>query len=284
MRDARVKQALMYAIDRRFIVDGIMSGQADILNGPLPSFSPHYDRRLKTYAYDPSRARTLLDEAGWRLSGGVRSKNGKVLRLTLKTGGATDAVASNIAELIQANLKAVGIECVLENEEIQTFFEDLHGSRFQLALRGVILPAYPDDYKLYDSSQTRANGGYNYAFFADPAIDRAIEDARTAPSAAASQQALNRYQELAARELPVIYLYSNRLGAVVPRSLTGYDLDPLAPAALPMGLQYWQMHPRGAAMRSRANEYRCENRNLCRGLFLGRGSRVPAGAGRAGRR
>lgn len=243
MHDTRVKQAMMYAINRRFIIDGIMSGQADMLNGPVPSFSPYYDKSLPVYAYDPAKARTLLDAAGWRMNGSVREKNGVPMRVTLKTGGATDAVASNIAELIQANLKAVGIDCTLENEEIQTFFVDLHNSRFQLALRGIILPPYPDDYKFYDSTQTRANGGYNVGFYSNPQIDAAIEQARTAPSAARSRAALKRYQQLAARDLPVLYLYSNRLGAVVPKNLTGYDLDPLAPAALPMGLQFWRMNP-----------------------------------------
>ncbi|HET7815108.1 MAG TPA: peptide ABC transporter substrate-binding protein [Candidatus Baltobacteraceae bacterium] len=251
MHDPHVKQALMYAINRQFITGGIMSGQADILNGPVPGFSPHYDNRVQKYAYDPARANAMLDAAGWHLQNGVRMKDGKALRVTLKTGGATDAVASNIAELIQANFKAVGVDCVLENEEIQTFFEDLHASRFQLALRGVILQPYPDDYKWYGSSQTRAQGGYNYGFFSDPQIDRAIEDARTATSVRAAQAGLDRYQELAARELPVLYLYSNRLGAVVPSGLTGYDLTPSAPAALPMGLQFWQMHPGAPQKRSK---------------------------------
>ncbi len=250
MHDPRVKQAMMYAIDRRFITQGIMSGQADILNGPVPSFSPYYDPRVQKYSYDLAKARALLDAAGWHVSGGARRKNGVTLRITLKTGGATDAVAANIAELLQANFKAAGIDCVLENEEIQTFFEDLHASRFQIALRGIILPAYPDDYKFYDSTQIRANGGYNYGFFSDPQIDAAIEQARTAPSRAAARAALDRYQEQASRILPVLYLYSNRLGAVVPTGLSGYDLDPLAPAALPMGLQFWKMHPTARAARS----------------------------------
>lgn len=244
MHDPRVKQAMMYAINRRFITQGIMSGQADFLNGPIPSFSPFYDRSLPVYDYDPAKARRMLDGAGWHLRGGVRTKNGQVMRVTIKTGGATDAVASNIAELIQADFKAVGIECTLDNEEIQTFFVDLHHSRFQIALRGLILPPYPDDYKYYSSTQTVANGGYNVGFYSNPQIDEAIDDARTAGSQKAARAALNRYQELASRDLPVLYLYSNRLGAVVPSSLTGYDLDPLAPAALPMGLQFWRMHPR----------------------------------------
>jgi peptide/nickel transport system substrate-binding protein len=248
--DPVVKQAMMYALNRSFIVSGIMSGQADVLNGPLPAFSPYYDGNVRKYSYNPAHARRLLDTAGWKLENGIRTKNGKTLRITLKTEGATDAVGSNVAELIQANLRAVGIDCVLENEELETFFSDELHSNFQLALRGVILPAYPDDYKYFYSTQTRANGGFNEGSYSDGQVDSAIESARTAASPAQARAALNRYQMRASEDLPVLYLYSNRLGATVPRNLSGYVLSPLAPAALPMGLQSWKMQPSGAARRS----------------------------------
>jgi len=240
LRERAVRQAMMYAIDRTFIINGIMSGEADQLDGPVPRFSPYYDKNVRKYAYDPARSRAVLDAAGWRLQGNVRVKNGKPLRFYLKTGGATDAVASNIAELIQANLRAVGIDCVLQNEEIGTFFQDLNASKFQIALRGRILNPYPDDYTSFDSTQTRALGGRNIGFYANPQADRYIEAARTASSEAQARRNLNEWQELAADDLPAIFLYSNRLGAVVPADLKGYDLPPNAPAALPMGLEFWE--------------------------------------------
>ncbi len=239
LRDRRVRQAMLYAINRPFIISGIMSGEADLLSGPIPSFSPYYNRNVPQYPFDPARARAILEAAGWKLHDGVRSKHGVVLRFTIKTGGATDAVASNIAELVQANLRSIGIDCQLDNEELQTFFDDIHHSKFEVALRGTILQAHPDDYKDYYSTQTVAQGGYNLGVYANPQIDRAIQAARTARSPQQARAALNRYQVLAATDLPALYLYSNRLGAIVPSGMTGFDLTPLAPAALPMGLQFW---------------------------------------------
>lgn len=242
--DPVVKRAMMYALNRKFMIEGILSGQGDVLNGPLPTFSPYYDRAVTTYAYDPAKARSMLEAAGWKLRDGVRMKAGKALRITLKTEGATDAVGSAIAELVQANFRAVGIDCSLDNEELQTFFGDELSSNFQLALAGAILLPYPDGYRGDYSTQIRANGGYNTGFYANPQVDAAIEAARTAPSRRIAQAALKRYQELASDDLPRLYLYSNRLGAVVPRDLSGYVLTPLAPAALPMGLQFWHVTPR----------------------------------------
>ncbi|GAC1503558.1 MAG: hypothetical protein NVS1B14_08990 [Vulcanimicrobiaceae bacterium] len=80
-------------------------------------------------------------------------------------------------------------------------------------------------------------------------MDASLERARTAPSDAIAREQLNRYQELAAEDLPAIYLYSNRLGAVIPPDLQGYSLTPDAPAALPMDLQFWSLRSSSAAPR-----------------------------------
>ncbi|MDQ6932190.1 MAG: peptide ABC transporter substrate-binding protein [Candidatus Eremiobacteraeota bacterium] len=239
LKDVTVRRAMLYAIDRSSIVGGIMNGQADVLSGPVPAFSPYYNPKIPQYPYDPEKARRMLEADGWKLRGSTRYKDGKPLRFLLKNGGSTDAVASNVVELIQANLKSVGIACELQNEEINTFFADLHATKFQVALRGRILAPYPDDYENYDSHQTRARGGYNLGSYSNPTVDALIEKSRTAPSARVARQALDAYQEAAARDLPAIFLYSNKLGAVIPENLRGYVLTPNAPAALPMGLETW---------------------------------------------
>lgn len=239
LKDVTVRRAMLYAIDRKSIVGGIMNGQADVLNGPVPAFSPYHNPKIAQYPYDPPRARRMLEADGWKLRGSTRYKDGKPLGFVLKNGGSTDAVASNVVELIQANLKSVGIACELQNEEINTFFADLHATKFQVALRGRILAPYPDDYENYDSHQTRAEGGYNLGSYSNPKIDALIEQSRAAPSAQSARKALAAYQEAAALDLPAIFLFSNKLGAVVPENLHGYVLSPTAPAALPMGLETW---------------------------------------------
>ncbi len=245
LRELTVRRAMMYALNRDAIIHQVMSGQAMLLNGPIPSFSPYYNHRVPKYQYDPRRARSMLDTAGWKLHGSIRFKDGRPLRFILKTGGATDGVAMDIAQLMQANFKAVGIDCQLQNEEIATFFEDLHDTKFAVALRGRILSPYPDDYDTFASSQTRLHGGYNLGSYANARIDALLGQARSAPSVPAARKALDEYQMVAARELPALFLYSNMLGAVIPNDLRGYELTPVASAALPTGLQFW--HKDGAS-------------------------------------
>ncbi|NJL94372.1 MAG: ABC transporter substrate-binding protein [Anaerolineae bacterium] len=62
--DERVRQAMMYAIDRQAIVDSLWEGYARVANTFFPQ-EWTWAEDMNTYAYDPDRARELLEEAGW---------------------------------------------------------------------------------------------------------------------------------------------------------------------------------------------------------------------------
>jgi peptide/nickel transport system substrate-binding protein/oligopeptide transport system substrate-binding protein len=65
LTDARVRQALIYAIDRQTIVEEVTRGRFVLARGILPPGTLGYNPRLRGYAYDPARARLLLTEAGY---------------------------------------------------------------------------------------------------------------------------------------------------------------------------------------------------------------------------
>ena len=63
--DKRVRQALLYAIDRKRMTEELREGFGDLTAQPWPSSSPAFDPALESELYEPDRARALLDEAGW---------------------------------------------------------------------------------------------------------------------------------------------------------------------------------------------------------------------------
>ena len=65
VEDVRVRQALNYAINRDQIIETVFLGEAKPLAGMIASSLPGYDSSLKPYAYDPEKAKQLLDEAGF---------------------------------------------------------------------------------------------------------------------------------------------------------------------------------------------------------------------------
>jgi ABC-type transport system substrate-binding protein len=63
LKDARVRQAIAYSVDREGIVKGILRNQARVAHSILPPESWAYHQG-QTYNFDPERAKKILDEAG----------------------------------------------------------------------------------------------------------------------------------------------------------------------------------------------------------------------------
>lgn len=102
--DARVRQALVYAIDRQQLVDELLKGHGEVVDGFLSSASPFFDDSITPISYDPEKAKALLEEAGWDGS--------QTLRFYVNSG---DGTFVNGAQVLAAQWAAVGI-----NVEVQT--------------------------------------------------------------------------------------------------------------------------------------------------------------------
>src|SRR5260370_16756395 len=65
LKDKRVRQAMLHALDRKFIADNIWFGFAKPATGPIVSSSPFYTTQgVPQYPYDVAKANAILDEAG----------------------------------------------------------------------------------------------------------------------------------------------------------------------------------------------------------------------------
>jgi peptide/nickel transport system substrate-binding protein len=110
--DVRVRRALMHAIDRQAVVDGIFAGKTQVqhfwLSVDDPAF-PTVDRAVSKYEYDVTRAEALLREAGWSKGGdGVaRSSTGEPLHIPIlnQSGDIDQLEAAVVADF----WKAIGV-------------------------------------------------------------------------------------------------------------------------------------------------------------------------------
>ncbi len=109
LADVRVRQAMNYAVNCEEVAASLMGGMAkcniDLIN------SPNNDPSLKAYAYDPAKAKKLLDEAGW-IPGkdGIRVKDGVRLALDFDTTNNSYLMDKEIAQVMVDYWKEVGIE------------------------------------------------------------------------------------------------------------------------------------------------------------------------------
>lgn len=111
-KDLRVRQAVMYAIDRKTIIDSLYGGAATLANCGYvdPRLVPD---GLEAYDYDPDKARALLAEAGWADINGDKP----ITWLTYYTNPA----AANVMAAVQAMLAQVGINVVPRAVDTPTY-------------------------------------------------------------------------------------------------------------------------------------------------------------------
>jgi peptide/nickel transport system substrate-binding protein len=191
LRDRRVRQAIVYALDRDEIVAQARLGQGVLLNANvLPLVSWAYNTDLEGRAYDVDRAKELLDEAGWTLSasdegthdqGGVRSRDGVPLRLTLYTN-AGNAVRETMAELVRKQLSEVGIEVEVVALDWFALLDVLYGQTFDMVLTGWSnLGVDPYDEHLWRASSDVPGTGSNFVSYNNPAVEELYAEVRALP-------------------------------------------------------------------------------------------------------
>lgn len=107
--DARVRQALVYAIDRELILEQLMKGHGEIVDGFLSSVSPFYDENIEPLTYDPEKAKSLLEEANWDES--------ETLTFYVNSG---DSTFVNAAQFMAAQWAEVGIKVDIQTVNLST--------------------------------------------------------------------------------------------------------------------------------------------------------------------
>ena len=107
--DVKVRQAMLYAIDRQQILEELLNGHGEIVDGFLSSASAFYDDSLTPISDDPEKANALLEEAGWDGS--------QTIRFYVNSG---DSTFVNAASIIAAEWAAVGIKAEIQTVDFAT--------------------------------------------------------------------------------------------------------------------------------------------------------------------
>lgn len=202
-KDAKVRQAILYAIDRQQIADTVFPTGTQPATSVLAHTTPDYTDLASGRTFDAAKAKSLLDGAGWRTGGdGIRAKDGKKLSLTIKwfPNATTNQPA---LELIQQQLKAVGVEVVLKQLQITQFAPTLQSGEYD-AVWGNVTRADPDI--LRSSFSTKLANFYRLPA---SSLDSALSEQAATVEAAKRRQLVTQAQRLIvqnARYVPVVEL------------------------------------------------------------------------------
>jgi len=177
--DLKVRQAINYATDKEGIVKAIFKEYSPVAYGPLNAFTIGYDGSVAgLYEYDPAKAETLLEEADWVDSDGdgTREKDGQPLKLEAYLMGW--GYVPEVAQLLQAQLKAVGIEMESQVVAYPAALEAAREGKHNLVPFS-LSSSDPDILRTFFHS-SNADSGFNWSKVRDPELDELLENgART---------------------------------------------------------------------------------------------------------
>jgi peptide/nickel transport system substrate-binding protein len=245
--DKSVRQALLLAVNRQSIIDRVFGGQAIVATGPVLPGTWAYADALAPLPFDPERAASLLDAAGWQVPVGategspeyVRSSEELPLAFTLVH--ADDAVHGAIARALQEYWGRIGIVVSLKAVPASSLLTDyLEPRDFEAVLTDLDLSRYPDPdpYPFWHDSQAEA--GQNYSGFSDRNTSIWLEQARTTPDLTTRSELYRSFQYRFQDQMPSLFLYHPVYTTAVSSQMQGVSLGPMVdPSDRFGGIERW---------------------------------------------
>jgi len=229
----KVRQALTYGINRQAILDGFLAEYGRMMNGPItPAFKWAYNDKLKEYSYDKDKASKMLAEEGWTIgSDGILEKNGKKFSFSLFINSG-NARRNYAATIVQQNLKELGIDCKIEQQEGVVFFERIRKHEYDACIPGLSVGLEIDPFPTFGSDLAKAQ--FNFAGYQNPHIDELCKKGKTFLNDADAAPIWKELQEIINEDQPATYLYwieqihgfNKRVGNQVVNILsTTFNLD-----------------------------------------------------------
>jgi peptide/nickel transport system substrate-binding protein len=224
-QDARVRRALLMALDRRDLIDRTLSGQGIVANGPIRPWSWAYDEELPTVTYDRAGAQTLLAEAGWLDTDGnsIRERNGRAFQFTLLTSD--DPVFAELGQAMAEQWSELGINVQVESLGVG-LSDRLRTRDFQAVLVELHLSGDPDPYPLWH--QTQIEAGQNYGGWDHRDASEVLEQARNLTSQDQRKLHYVQFQRIFVEETPALVLAYPTYTYAVDQGVRNVQIGPMA--------------------------------------------------------
>jgi peptide/nickel transport system substrate-binding protein len=234
----KIRQALAYAIDKNKIIDDVLQGQGQKIDGPiLPGFLG-YSADIKKYDYDPKKALEILASDGWAPAGEVLKKKNQELKITLTT--VEQDVNIKVANMIKDFWNAIGVNVDLQIVPVKKIDTDFITPRnYQALLYGEITGYDSDLFSFWHSSQ-RVAPGVNLANYANKKVDQLLSEARLIADSKIRDQKYRDMQNILIDDLPAIFLYSPTYTYPISKNIKGISIQRIAiPSDRLINIENW---------------------------------------------
>ena len=204
--DVKVRQAMLYAIDRQQILEELLSGHGEIVDGFLSSASPFYDESLTPVSYDPEKAKALLEEAGWDGS--------QTIRFYVNSG---DSTFVNAASIIAAEWAAVGIKAEIQTVDFATLMSVAGTEDYDvLAVQYTYAPVDP-----YPDVAWLLGGEGSWTGYSDDTLNDALIKSQLTSDPEETKELFSVVDKKVQEDVPMFSAYVISAQGAVSKRITG---------------------------------------------------------------
>ena len=206
--DARVRQAMLYAINREQILNELLGGHGEVIDGFLSSASPFFDETIKPVPYDPEKAKSLLEDAGW--------DGTQTLRFYINSG---DSTFVNAASIIAAQWAAVGIKAEIQTVDFATLMAVSGSEDYDvLAVQYTYAPVDP-----YPDMSWLLGGAGSWTGYGNDEVNEALKKSQLTDDAAETKELYSIVNRKVQEDVPMFSAYVISAQAAVNKRVSGAE-------------------------------------------------------------
>lgn len=228
LRDKDVIKAFELAIDKNSLVENVLFGFGEIIDGPVPHSLLDLEGAEITSTTDHQKnkesAETILDNRGWKKNeSGLRTKDGKNLEISISTADVEDLKLS--AEKVKQDLESIGVKVNLKIFEIGILNQNIIRPRdYEILLFGQVIRNESDLFAFWHSSQ-RNDPGLNISVYTNSKTDKILEDLVEATEKEVRDNKIQELSTLIKEDRPAIFLYSPKFIYMESEKIKNVELD-----------------------------------------------------------
>lgn len=210
-----LRKAVAHAIEVDSIRKGVFNNVGGAANSLLGSKVFGYDKTMQPYSYNLDEAKRLMAEAGY--------KDGLTIKLT--TMDSKERI--NLAEVVQSQLKGIGITVEIEVLEYGTFVDTTNSGNTEMYILSWRNATGDADYNQYNLLHSSTHGpGGNRFFYADSQVDEWIEQARQEMDSDKRVELYSKAQHKQMEDALYIPVRVIENMAAVHKDVEGFDITP----------------------------------------------------------
>ncbi|WP_454878249.1 ABC transporter substrate-binding protein [Serratia inhibens] len=219
LQDARVRQALIYGLDRQKLITVVYQGYGTVANQPISPVSWAYDPQgINPYAYDVNKAKQLLDQAGWKPGAdGIRQKDGNKLELTLLV--TKKLLNDALVPIAKDNYRQIGVLLKPQVLDFNALLAQRKAGNYDLASLSTSSLNDPHD-GVRDYLSQVSETGYN-----NPQVDKLIGQANATLEIGQRKPLYHQLYRTLAEDPPVILLGNRKILSASSARVTGFKPD-----------------------------------------------------------